>query len=151
MYVCIELEQSLRNREWTRKELEQSLCDCEWTVMELEQSPCDREWTVVKIFGRLPWSLALFPGSPLGTRLPGAYSITNTTSSSLLPNLASILGSVKSQWPLVPLAAVFEVWSTFPFAIKHIFPCSFGNKRMRLLTRVYGIRTFMSWFGGAHS
>ena len=22
--------------------------------------------------------------------------------------------------------------------IKHIFPCSFGNKRMRLLTRVYG-------------
>ena len=23
--------------------------------------------------------------------------------------------------------------------IKHIFPCSFGNKHMRLLTRVYGI------------
>ena len=33
----------------------------------------------------------------------------------------------------------------FPFAIKRIlgikriFPCSFANKRMRLLTRVYGI------------
>ena len=24
--------------------------------------------------------------------------------------------------------------------IKHIFPCNFGNKRMRLLTHVYGIR-----------
>ena len=38
----------------------------------------------------------------------------------------------------------------FPFAIKRIlgikriFPCSFENKRMCLLTRVYGIRTFMS-------
>ena len=41
--------------------------------------------------------------------------------------------------------AVLEVWSIFPFAIKRIlgikriFPCSFANKRMRLLTRVYGI------------
>ena len=40
--------------------------------------------------------------------------------------------------------AVLEVWSIFPFAIKRIlgikriFPCSFENKRMRLLTRVYG-------------
>ena len=34
---------------------------------------------------------------------------------------------------------VLEVWSIFPFAIKRIFPCSFANKRMRLLTRVYGI------------
>ena len=40
---------------------------------------------------------------------------------------------------------VLEVWSIFPFAIKHIlgikriFPCSFENKRMCLLTRVYGI------------
>ena len=40
--------------------------------------------------------------------------------------------------------AVLEVWSIFPFAIKRIlgikriFPCSFANKRMRLLTRVYG-------------
>ena len=25
--------------------------------------------------------------------------------------------------------------------IKRIFPCSFGNKRMRLLTRVYGMHT----------
>ena len=39
---------------------------------------------------------------------------------------------------------VLEVWSIFPFTIKrilgikHIFPCSFANKRMRLLTRVYG-------------
>ena len=39
---------------------------------------------------------------------------------------------------------VLEVWSIFPFAIKCIlgikciFPCSFANKRMRLLTRVYG-------------
>ena len=39
--------------------------------------------------------------------------------------------------------AVLEVWSIFPFAIKRIlgikriFPCSFANKRMRLLTRVY--------------
>ena len=42
--------------------------------------------------------------------------------------------------------AVLEVWSIFPFAIKRIlgikriFPCSFANKRMRLLTRVYGIQ-----------
>ena len=47
--------------------------------------------------------------------------------------------------------AVLEVWSIFPFAIKRIlgikhilgikriFPCSFANKRVRLLTRVYGI------------
>ena len=41
--------------------------------------------------------------------------------------------------------AVLEVWSFFSFAIKRIlgikriFPCSFANKRMRLLTRVYGI------------
>ena len=41
--------------------------------------------------------------------------------------------------------AVLEVWSIFPFAIKRIlgikriFPCSFKNKRMHLLTRVYGI------------
>ena len=34
---------------------------------------------------------------------------------------------------------VLEVWSIFPFTIKCIFPCSFPNKRMRLLTRVYGI------------
>ena len=33
---------------------------------------------------------------------------------------------------------VMGVWSIFPFAIKRIFPCSFGNKRMHLLTRVYG-------------
>ena len=41
--------------------------------------------------------------------------------------------------------AVLGVWSILPFiikrilGIKHIFPRSFGNKRMRLLTRVYGI------------
>ena len=41
--------------------------------------------------------------------------------------------------------AVLEVWSIFSFAIKRIlrikriFPCSFANKRMRLLTRVYGM------------
>ena len=34
--------------------------------------------------------------------------------------------------------AVLEVWSIFPFAIKYIFPCSFGNKCMCLLTHVYG-------------
>ena len=40
---------------------------------------------------------------------------------------------------------VLEVWSIFPFAIKRIlgikriFPCSFANKRMLLLTRVYGM------------
>ena len=40
--------------------------------------------------------------------------------------------------------AVLEVWSIFPFAIKRIlgikriFPFSFANKRLRLLTRVYG-------------
>ena len=40
--------------------------------------------------------------------------------------------------------AVLEVWSIFPFAIKRILgikrisSCSFENKRMRLLTRVYG-------------
>ena len=40
--------------------------------------------------------------------------------------------------------AVLKVWSIFPLAIKRIlgikrmFPCSFANKRMRLLTRVYG-------------
>ena len=40
--------------------------------------------------------------------------------------------------------AVLEVWSIFPFAIKRILdikciaPCSFENKCMRLLTRVYG-------------
>ena len=39
---------------------------------------------------------------------------------------------------------VLGVWSTLSFiikrtlGIKRIFPCSFGNKRMRLLTRVYG-------------
>ena len=39
----------------------------------------------------------------------------------------------------------FGVWSNFAFIIKHIlgnrriFPCSFRNKRMRLLTHVYGI------------
>ena len=38
----------------------------------------------------------------------------------------------------------FGVWSIFAFIIKRIlgnkrtFPCSFGNKRMRLLTCVYG-------------
>ena len=43
--------------------------------------------------------------------------------------------------------AVLEVWSIFPFTIKRIlgikriFPCSFANKRMRLLTRVYGMCT----------
>ena len=43
--------------------------------------------------------------------------------------------------------AVLEVWSNFPFTIKRIlgikriFPCSFANKRMRLLTRVYGTWT----------
>ena len=31
------------------------------------------------------------------------------------------------------------VWSILPLGNKRIFPCSFGNKRMRLLTRVYGI------------
>ena len=36
--------------------------------------------------------------------------------------------------------AVLEVWSIFPFAIKRIFPCSFANKRMHLLTHVYGIK-----------
>ena len=35
----------------------------------------------------------------------------------------------------------FGVWSIFAFIIKRIFPCSFGNKRMHLLTRVYGIAT----------
>jgi len=41
--------------------------------------------------------------------------------------------------------AVLEVWSIYSFAIrrilgiKRIFPCSFENKRMHLLTRVYGI------------
>ena len=45
--------------------------------------------------------------------------------------------------------AVLEVWSIFPFAIKcilgikHIFPCSFENKRMHLLTRVYGIYIYI--------
>ena len=40
--------------------------------------------------------------------------------------------------------AVLKVWSIFPFAIKcilgikRIFLCSFENKRMRLLTHVYG-------------
>ena len=48
--------------------------------------------------------------------------------------------------------AVLEVWSIFPFAIKRIlgikciFPCRFANKRMRLLTRVYGILVLI---GGA--
>ena len=43
--------------------------------------------------------------------------------------------------------AVLEVWSIFNFAIKrilgikHTFPCSFANTRMRLLTRVYGTWT----------
>ena len=41
--------------------------------------------------------------------------------------------------------AVLEVWSIFPFTIKHIlgikhiFSCSLENKRMCLLTHVYGI------------
>ena len=34
---------------------------------------------------------------------------------------------------------VLGVWSIFAFIIKCIFPCSFGYKRMRLLTRVYGM------------
>ena len=39
----------------------------------------------------------------------------------------------------------FGVWSIFAFIIKRIlgnkriFPCSFRNKRMRLLTRAYSI------------
>ena len=43
--------------------------------------------------------------------------------------------------------AVLEVWSIFPFVIKCIlgikciFSCSFANKRMCLLTRVYGMLT----------
>ena len=47
--------------------------------------------------------------------------------------------------------AVLEVWSIFPFAIKRIlgikriFPCSFANKRMRLLTRVYGIMVYSNF------
>ena len=46
--------------------------------------------------------------------------------------------------------AVLEVWSIFPFAIKRIlgikriFPCSFANKRMRLLTRVYGTSSYVN-------
>ena len=45
--------------------------------------------------------------------------------------------------------AVLRVWSIFPFAIKRIlgikriFPCSFENKHMRLLTRVYGITHYL--------
>ena len=48
--------------------------------------------------------------------------------------------------------AVLEVWSIFPFAIKRIlgikriFPCSFANKRMRLLTRVYGTTKLIAYF-----
>ena len=40
---------------------------------------------------------------------------------------------------------VLGVWSIFAFIIKRIlgvkriFPCSLGNKRMRLLTRVYTV------------
>ena len=41
--------------------------------------------------------------------------------------------------------AVLEVLSIFPFAIKRIFPCSFANKRMRLLTRVYGIMVYSNF------
>ena len=44
-----------------------------------------------------------------------------------------------------------------PFIIKHIlgikriFPCSFGNKRMRLLTRVYGImQKMIQWWSGIY-
>ena len=37
-------------------------------------------------------------------------------------------------------------WSIFPFAIKHIFPCSFENKCMRLLTHVHGISDFQDKF-----
>ena len=44
---------------------------------------------------------------------------------------------------------VLEVWSFFPFAIKRILgikricPCSFANKRMRLLTHVYSSYTLL--------
>ena len=48
--------------------------------------------------------------------------------------------------------AVLELWSILPFAIKRIlgiikriFPCSFANKRMHLLTRVYGTCTELPW------
>ena len=47
---------------------------------------------------------------------------------------------------------VLEVWSNFAFiikcilGIKHIFSCSFGNKRMRLLTRVYGTACDQSYY-----
>ena len=34
---------------------------------------------------------------------------------------------------------VLGVWSILPLIIKRIFPCSFGNKRICLLTRVYCI------------
>ena len=36
---------------------------------------------------------------------------------------------------------ILQFWGRGQFLplIKHIFPRSFGNKRMRLLTRVYGI------------
>ena len=37
-------------------------------------------------------------------------------------------------------------WSIFPFTIKHIFPCSFENKCMRLLTCVHGISDFQDKF-----
>ena len=48
-------------------------------------------------------------------------------------------------------ASRFWVWSISAFIIKRIlgnkriFPCSFGNKHMRLLTRVYGTMTGKMW------
>ena len=60
--------------------------------------------------------------------------------------------NIKSTWRAFDVyyqidIAILGVWSFLPFtikrilSIKRIFPCSFGNKRMRLLTRVYGIIT----------
>ena len=47
---------------------------------------------------------------------------------------------------------VMGVWSNHAFIIYHIFSCSFGNKRMCLLTRVYSmcVKQRSNIFGNHH-
>ena len=76
-------------------------------------------------------------GSKISTFHPAAYNSTiSTTSTTRL--FCHVTRATKQ-------AAQFGGVVNFAFIIKRIlgnkriFPCSFGNKRMRLLTRVYGI------------
>ena len=77
-------------------------------------------------------------GSKISTFHPSASSLANFNGTT------STISTTRHVHVYQKGVAVFGVWSIFAFiikrilGIKRIFPCSFGNKRMRLLTHVYG-------------